>query len=208
MINNRFYSTTEEHMRLDKYLADAGVGTRQTAKMLIKSGVVAVNGETVTDAGTHISETDMVTADGEPVRYRRHRYYMLNKPAGYLTANDDANAPTVLDLFPEELRHRIFAVGRLDKDTRGLLLLTDDGALGHLLTSPKRAVEKVYRLETDLPMTEADVTAIGNGMTLQDETTFRPARLSVDPGNPRRGQITLTEGKYHAPLKGLRQNGR
>ncbi len=195
-------------MRLDKYLADAGYGTRQNVKKIIKNGSVAVNGRAVKDAGFHMPEDAAVTVDGALVEYRTHHYYMLHKPAGFLTANSDASAPTVLDLFPENLRHKIFAVGRLDKDTVGLLLLTDDGELGHRLTSPKYETKKVYELRTNLPMTFEDVQSLSAGVTLRDGTAFRPAELVLNAEDPTFGRITLTEGKYHEVKRLLKYCGK
>ncbi|MBO6214164.1 MAG: rRNA pseudouridine synthase [Lachnospiraceae bacterium] len=195
-------------MRLDKYLADAGYGTRSNVKKLIKDGAVTVDGTKIFDAGFHISEGLEVCVNGTAVSYSRYIYYMLNKPAGYLTANDDPLKPTVLDLFPPELRHKIFAVGRLDLDTVGLLLLTNDGETAHRLLSPRRGIEKVYELETDIPMTDQDMTELSKGLTLRDGTAFKPAVLSIDADSPTHGTITITEGKYHEVKRLLKSQGK
>ena len=131
-------------MRLDKYLADMHIGTRSEVKEKIRKGRVVVNGAVAKDPGLAVSDTDHISADGVSVRYREHFYYMLNKPAGVLTATEDKRQQTVLDLFPELLRKKLSPVGRLDKDTVGLLLITDDGALAHKLLAPKSHVDKVY----------------------------------------------------------------
>ncbi len=182
-------------MRLDKYLADMHVGTRSEVKEQIRKGRVQVNGSVVKDPGLGVSAEDCVEADGVQIGYQEHFYYMLNKPAGILTATEDRKQPTVLDLFPENLRKNLAPVGRLDKDTVGLLLITDDGALAHRLLAPKSHVDKVYLAGTDLPVTDEDVKRFAGGMTLADGTQLMPAGLEIL--SPDRSRVTIHEGKFH-----------
>ena len=182
-------------MRLDKYLADMHVGTRSEVKEQIRKGRVQVNGSVVKDPGLGVSAEDCVEADGVQIGYQEHFYYMLNKPVGILTATEDRKQPTVLDLFPENLRKNLAPVGRLDKDTVGLLLITDDGALAHRLLAPKSHVDKVYLAGTDLPVTDEDVKRFAGGMTLADGTQLMPAGLEIL--SPDRSRVTIHEGKFH-----------
>ena len=197
-------------MRLDKYLADMHVGTRSEVKERIRKGRVLVNGSVVKDPGLGVSAEDCVEADGGRIGYQEHFYYMLNKPGGILTATEDKKQPTVLDLFPENLRKNISPVGRLDKDTVGLLLITDDGAMAHRLLAPKSHVDKVYLAGTDLPVTDEDVKKFAGGMTLEDGTQLMPAGLEILPEAEIRtyrlpealvsagmSRVTIREGKFH-----------
>lgn len=129
--------------------------------------------------------------------YKEHVYYMLNKPAGYVSATEDEREKTVLDLFPEKIRKGLFPVGRLDKDSVGLLLLTDDGELAHRLTSPKHHVEKRYLIRTDGPLTEDDVRLFAQGIVLSDGTRFKSAGLDISEDDPTSAVVTISEGKYH-----------
>ncbi len=184
-------------MRLDKYLADLRIGSRQEVKQKIRKGMVSVDKNIIRDPAFSVSEDSIVRLGGEMLKYRSHYYYMLNKPAGILTATEDPKQETVLDLFPPQLRRNLSPVGRLDKDTVGLLLITDDGALNHRLLSPKSHVDKVYLVRTDLPMTKDDAAAFRDGMTLSDETKLLPAELSITEDDPCEALVTLREGKYH-----------
>lgn len=186
-------------IRLDKILCDAGLVTRSEARRSIAAGRASVNGSVITapDAKFDPDLAD-IRFDGVPVCTRRYRYYMMNKPEGVITATEDAADRTVLDLLPQELRRLgLFPVGRLDKDTTGLLLLTNDGVLGHCLTSPKYHVDKVYAFTVDGMLGEADVRKLADGVTLRDGTVCRPARLDIDPTDAARGTIAVSEGKYH-----------
>ncbi|MBE3562612.1 MAG: rRNA pseudouridine synthase [Hydrogenibacillus schlegelii] len=187
-------------MRLDKLLAHMGYGTRREVKKLIKSGAVEVNGAVPPSPDVHVDPAaDRVTVYEEPVRYVAHVVYMLNKPPGVVSATVDRRQETVLDLVPAELwRPGLFPVGRLDKDARGLLLITDDGQLGHRLAAPRWAVEKTYIVEVDGVLTEADVRRFAAGMMLDDGTRLRPATLEIVASGPRSmARVTVTEGKYH-----------
>ncbi len=184
-------------MRLDKFLADCGVGTRSELKKRIRGGGVTVDGVPVCKPETAISpETARVAVDGKEVRYRQFVYLMLYKPAGYLSATWDKKQPTVLDLVPEEYLHfNPFPVGRLDIDTEGLCLLTNDGALAHRLLSPAWHVAKTYYAKVSAPMTNADAERFREGITLADGTKTKPAELEIISGEE--VLITIYEGKFH-----------
>ena len=201
-------------MRLDKYLADMHVGSRSEVKILVRKGQVRVNGEVAKDPGMFVTAQDRIEAAGETIGYQEHFYYMLNKPAGILTATEDKKQQTVLDLFPENIRKNLSPVGRLDKDTVGLLLITDDGALAHRLLAPKSHVDKVYLAGTDLPVTEEDVKRFAEGLTLSDGTELMPAGLKILTGDVKADPfgtfiaeapgpddhlslVTIREGKFH-----------
>ena len=148
-----------------------------------------------------------MTLDGERLVWAEHHYYMMNKPAGVLTATEDLRQKTVLDLLPEELRRMgLFPVGRLDRDTRGLLLLTDDGDFAHRVISPKFAVEKMYDASVEGTPDETDAAAFAAGLVLRDGTQCRPARLEIL--GPGRCLVTVTEGKYHQVKRMLAARGK
>ena len=186
-------------LRLDRILSEAGLVTRSEARRAIAAGRASVNGGVVTAPETRFDpELSDIRFDGVPVCTRKFRYFMLNKPEGVVSATEDAALKTVLDLLPPELRRLgLFPVGRLDRDTTGLLLLTNDGALGHDATSPKHQVTKVYEFTADGMLDEADAAALAAGVTLRDGTVCRPAQLEIDPADPAHGTVTVTEGKYH-----------
>ena len=182
-------------MRLDKYLADSGEFSRSEASKLARRGAVTVDGETVRDASSHIDENAAeVRVDGRLIPWKRFTYVMLNKPAGYVSSTDDAG-PTVMDLLPPELSRRALSpCGRLDRDTVGLLLITNDGATAHALLSPKKHVAKRYRYTLTEPLSNEGAEAICSGLDLGDFTTA-PAKLF--PDGERAGEIEITEGKFH-----------
>ena len=183
--------------RLDKILSDAGVAGRRELKDMIRLGRVMVDGVVVKKADMKFDETAVtITVDGEEVALEKFVYYMLHKPADVVTATEDAEQKTVLDLFPPELRRRgLFPVGRLDKDTTGLLIITNDGDYAHRIISPKTHVQKRYLAETDGIPNEADAAAFTEGMVLRDGTRCLPAKLEVT--GEERCYVTLLEGKYH-----------
>jgi 16S rRNA pseudouridine516 synthase len=189
-------------MRLDKYLADMDLGSRKEVKTFIKKGLVSVNGEVVKSDKFQVKEMiDEVLFDGELITYQKDFYYLLNKPDGVISATIDDYDETVLDLFDDEAyREDLFPVGRLDKDTEGLLVITNDGALAHRLLSPKRHVEKEYYAEVAGIMTEADVQQFTEGIPLDGEMCL-PAKLmidSVDEVNETSViRLILHEGKFH-----------
>ena len=188
--------------RIQKVLSDQGVCSRRAAEKLIDEGRVKVNGHPVTLGDKMDPDFDKVSIDGKSVRIvrkRQYTYLMLNKPRGYITtASDERGRKTVMDLLTGVDR-RVYPIGRLDKDSEGLLLLTDDGALGHALTSPKHAVDKVYRAQTEGALGDADVQAFAQGITLRDGTRCRPAKLEICEAREGYAEVLVTvhEGKYH-----------
>lgn len=192
-------------MRLDKLLAHAGYGTRSEIRRAVRVGRVAVNGAPVRDPGMTVDPgADRVSWDGAPVRYRAFVYFMLNKPPGVISATEDRRERTVIDLLREEDRARDpFPVGRLDKDTEGLLLITNDGRLAHELLSPRKAVDKVYEAVVAGAVGEADIRAFEAGVTLDDGYRTMPAGLVVrevreaEDGPLSRVIVTIREGKFH-----------
>lgn len=195
------------NIRLDKFIADTGRWTRSDARDLIRSGRVLLDGVPCTAPDTKLCpETQRVTVDGEDVSHGRFRYFMLDKPGDILTATEDRRQRTVLDLLPPDLRRlRLFPVGRLDRDTTGLLLLSDDGEYAHRVISPKSDVEKVYLAETEGELTEADVRAFAAGLTLRDGTVCLKATLEILTG--RSCLVTVREGKYHQVKRMLASRG-
>lgn len=185
-------------IRLDRMLSGQGYGTRGEIRTMLRRGAVTVNGLPSGDPGQKLDpEKDRVTVDGREVVYREHLYLMMNKPAGVISASSDPKAETVLDLLPPELRRPgLFPVGRLDKDTRGLLLITDDGALAHALLAPGKHVAKRYEAAVDGAVTQADAAAFRDGVTLDDGYVCLPAALEAGP-SPSECAVTITEGKYH-----------
>ena len=183
-------------MRLDKYITECADYTRSEAKKLIKSGAAAVNGEICKNAETKIADTDTVTLHGESLIYREYVYLMLNKPAGYVSAVRDKAYPTVAELVPQEYaRFNVYPVGRLDINTEGLLLLTNDGWFTHQLTSPNKNMYKRYFARLDAPAEESDIEAFAAGMEFKDFTA-KPARLEITD-NPSEVYIEIAEGKFH-----------
>lgn len=194
--------------RLDKILCDMGLASRREVKAIIKSGRVRVDGQLPTDSGMKLDpEAAALTLDGEPLLYRRYVYYMMDKPAGVVTATEDADQKTVLDLLPPELRRLgLFPVGRLDKDTTGLLLLTNDGAFAHRVISPKSDVEKRYDARVGGIPDEEDARAFREGLTLGDGTRCLPAKLEISGADT--CTVTLREGKYHQVKRMLASRGK
>ncbi len=191
--------------RLDKFLCDCGVGTRSQVKSILKAGRVTVDGKPEKDNGRKIDPAaQTVCLDGEVLRLRGRVVLMLNKPAGYVTATEDARDATVMELLPPQYRH-LKPVGRLDKATEGLLLFTDDGDLLHRLISPKKEVPKVYYAQHEGTATEEDVQAFAAGLTLGDGTMCLPAKLEIlGPGE---SLVTVCEGKYHQVRRMLASRG-
>lgn len=187
-------------MRLDKLLANSGYGSRKEVKTLLKQGAVSVDGEAVKDPALHVEpEKQEVTVFGEPVDYREFIYLMMNKPPGVISATEDTRDRTVVDLLPYEYRRfKPFPVGRLDKDTEGLLLITNDGKLSHELLSPKKHVGKTYYAVIEGKVTGADGEAFRTGVTLDDGYVTKPAELKILNSGPQSEiELTITEGKFH-----------
>ena len=193
--------------RLDKFLCDSGVGTRSQVKVILKSGRVAVDGKVEKDNSRKIDPaTQIVTLDGEVLGGKRRIVAMLNKPAGYVTATEDANDKTVMELLPAELRSQdVKPIGRLDKATEGLLLFTNDGDLLHRLISPKKEVPKVYYARHEGEAGAEDVAAFAAGLTLRDGLECLPAKL--EPLGPGESRITVCEGKYHQVRRMMASRG-
>ena len=183
-------------MRLDKYLADMGAGTRSGLKKAIRAGRVTVNGEPAKDPGAQVSPEDEVRMDGERIAYEQYVYYMLHKPAGVVSATRDPRERTVIDLIDERGRRDLFPVGRLDRDTEGLLIITNDGDLAHRLLSPKKHVDKVYFARLDKPVGEEEKRLFAQGLKVDEDFTAMPADLEIlEPANE--VKITIREGKFH-----------
>ena len=185
-------------MRLDKFLVTTGKATRSEAGRAARGGQVTVNGVVEKHADRQIDpDVDTVTLCGEVISYRRYTYILLNKPDGVVSATEDGRDRTVLDLLPDELqRIGLFPCGRLDKHTLGLMLLTNNGPLGHRLLSPKHHVKKRYLYTCRSPLSESDRVLLEGGVTLDDGYVTKPARIKTSEDGLS-GEITLIEGKYH-----------
>ena len=188
-------------LRVDKLLSNIGCGSRAEIKIYCKRGMITVNGQTVSNPGLQVDpENDEVKFDGEVVRYREFIYIMLNKPDGYISATFDKHDPIVLDLIddPSYLAFEPFPVGRLDKDTEGLLVLTNDGKLAHRVLSPKKHVPKTYYAKVEGVVTEEDVVAFENGVTLDDGYETMPSQLKILKSEELSEiELTIHEGKFH-----------
>ena len=186
-------------IRLDKYLADAGAGSRADVKKQIRWGKVTVDGKTIRQPEFKIDEaTAEVTYKKEPVVYQKMKYYMLHKPAGVVSATNDKKEKTVLDLLDAKLKKDMFPVGRLDKDTEGLLIITNDGDLAHRLLSPKKHVDKVYYAKVDGVVTQKDVEIFAEGMDIGNEEVAKPSKLVILKSDEiSEIELTIQEGKFH-----------
>lgn len=192
-------------LRLDKYLADMGVGTRQEVKKYIRQGRIQVDGEIIKKPEYKVDETSQkVLFDKHEIGYTNFEYYMLNKPAGVVSATEDSKDRTVIDLIVQKKRKDLFPVGRLDKDTEGLLLITNDGALAHRLLSPKHHVDKCYYAKirgiADQSDVDAFIAGVNIGTTEQEEWTM-PGRLEIlaidEEKQTSEIRLTIQEGKFH-----------
>ena len=189
-------------MRLDKFLVENGLGSRSQVKDVLKKGLVLVNGRAEKSPKTQINEmADEVVVSGQKLTYEKFVYYLLNKPKGYISATEDERHKTVLDLLDETARQKeVFPVGRLDIDTHGLLLLTNNGKLAHAMLSPKKHVEKIYRAKVAGLMNQSDVERFARGIELKD-FTCHPAQLKIVELDEEKEislvEITLAEGKFH-----------
>lgn len=185
-------------MRLDRFLSNTGLLSRKEAAKAGKDGRITVNGEIVRRVDGHINEhTDVICLDGEQIGYSQFDYVWLNKPTGYVSATEDGHLPCVTELLPPPLDKRgLFPCGRLDRDTVGLMLLTNDGQLSHTLLSPKKHVQKEYRFTCEPPLPAGAEEKFSAGMTIDGGERCKPALLVCDEGRAG-GVITLTEGKYH-----------
>ncbi|WP_205141423.1 pseudouridine synthase [Faecalicoccus pleomorphus] len=188
-------------MRLDKFLSHMGYGTRNEVKNIIKNGWVTIEGKTIKKADFQVKEDQTVYVDDVPVSYVRYEYYILNKPAGYVSATEDTLHPTVMELIPS-IRNDLYPVGRLDLDTEGLLLVCNDGQLTHELLSPKKHVLKKYYVEFEGTLPENAVEIFAQPMDLDDFIT-KPAKLEVLDQD--KAYLTISEGKFHQ-VKRMFQN--
>ena len=189
-------------MRLDKFLVENGLGSRSQVKDVLKKGLVLVNGRAEKSPKTQINETaDEIVVSGQKLTYEKFVYYLLNKPKGYISATEDERHKTVLDLLDETARQKeVFPVGRLDIDTHGLLLLTNNGKLAHAMLSPKKHVEKIYRAKVAGLMNQSDVERFARGIELKDFTCHPAQRKIVELDEEKEislVEITLAEGKFH-----------
>lgn len=192
-------------MRLDKYLAHAKLGTRKEVKKLIRQGFISVNGEICRNDDTKIDEiNDEIIYDEMPVYYQEFYYLMLNKPEGYISSTVDELDPSVLHLIEEDFALDLFPVGRLDVDTVGLLLLTNDGKFSHNLLSPKHHVEKEYYVELEKSLSDDDITKLETGVLIDEEYT-KPAKIKRIEDTI--VHIILTEGKFHQVKRMFRSVG-
>ncbi|MGM8035423.1 pseudouridine synthase [Listeria monocytogenes] len=184
-------------MRLDKLLSHTGFGSRKEVKPLLKSGAVVVNGTIQKDSKTQVNpDKDQITVHGTPVVYQEFVYFMLHKPQNVVSATEDNVSETVIDLLAQEdTLTDPFPVGRLDKDTEGLLIITNDGTLAHNLLSPKKHIDKTYYAKIDGDVTAADVEAFAAGIELDDGYTCKPASLEII--TPNEINVTIQEGKFH-----------
>lgn len=186
-------------IRLDKYLSEMGVGSRADVKKQIRWGKVTVDGKTIRQPEFKFDEqTATVTYKKQPVSYQKFEYYMLNKPAGVVSATTDKKEKTVLDLISETKRKDLFPVGRLDKDTEGLLLITNDGELSHQLLSPKKHVDKVYYARIKGIVAEEDVRQFQEGISIGEDEVCKPAKLEIQVADEiSEIVLTIQEGKFH-----------
>lgn len=193
-------------MRLDKFLCDNHIGTRSQVKDYIRKGQVAVNGQPAKKPEEKVNEEkDIVTFQGQEIHYQKYAYYMLNKPKGVVSATNDNTAPTVISLLPVQEQESLFPVGRLDKDTTGLLLLTNDGVLAHDMLSPKKHVDKTYLVKPEKELSAEDIHRLENGLDIGDEKPTAPAKAELT----RTGELLLTihEGRFHQVKRMLQAIG-
>ena len=191
-------------MRLDKVLGHVGYGSRKEVQKLIKSKKVTVDDKCVVKSEANVNpETQRICVSGKAIDYQEFYYYLLNKPAGYVSATEDPKDETVIDLLAQIDRNKEpFPVGRLDKDTEGLLVLTNNGKLAHDLLSPKKHVDKTYYAKVKGEMVAEDIEIFANGMTLKDGTTYRPGKLEIiSSGEFSEIYVTISEGKFHQVKK-------
>ncbi len=186
-------------MRLDKLLSDMNIGTRKEIKVLVRKGGVEVDGAVVKDPGAAVTGDEVIVCRGRQVAYSRHEYYMMNKPAGVISASEDPKQKTVLDLMPDGHRKDLFPVGRLDRDTVGLLLISNDGALAHRLLSPKSHVDKTYFARVNGQVTQEDVRLFREGLKVDESLTALPAELKILGSDAGQSEVlvTIREGKFH-----------
>lgn len=186
------------NLRLDKYLADAGVGTRSEVKRYLKAGRITLDGSVIKDPAAKVdSDSAVVTFDGNAVHYEKYLYYMLNKPAGCVSATKDKLSDTVLSFLEGEPTRDLFPVGRLDKDTEGLLIITNDGEFAHNLLAPKKHVYKTYQATVDKKISDTDMEAFATGIDIGDEKLCLPAKIKLISEAPIVYELQICEGRFH-----------
>ena len=186
-------------MRIDKFLKETGIGSRNDSKKIIKKGLVSVNGNIIKDSDYKVDENnDIVIYDGKTITYQKYIYIMLNKPAGVISATEDYKENTVLDLVKEYKYKDLFPFGRLDKDSVGLLILSNDGKLAHELLSPKKHVMKKYYLRIKGKLDDSDIKAFDEGIVLEDDDKCKSAKLEIIKSDDiSECYVYISEGKYH-----------
>lgn len=193
-------------MRLDRYLCELNIGSRSQVKEFIKKGLVSVNGQVIRWADHKIeAQKDQVAFQGKILTYQRYVYYMLNKPQGVVSATDDNTAGTVVELLSAEGRKDLFPMGRLDKDTEGLLILTNDGELAHRLLSPKKHVDKTYQVTVAHTLSAEDIRQLEQGVDIGEDRPTLPSKVEVLAENVI--HLTIQEGKYHQVKRMLQAVG-
>lgn len=191
-------------LRIDKYLADMGIGTRTEIKNYIKKGMVSINGQMIKSSSEKVdTQIDKVQYNGQEILYLEYEYFILNKPAGVISASEDKKTITVIDLIEEKQRDDLFPVGRLDKDTEGLLLITNDGMLAHNLLSPKKHVDKTYYVETDGELNNEHIRMFKEGLHVEEDFVALPATLEIIEAEAEgsKAYLTIREGKFHQVKK-------
>lgn len=186
-------------MRLDKFLTSQNICTRSESKKIVRAGRVFINGTAAASSDEKIDpERDIIEVDGKVISYRKYIYIMMNKPEGVLSATTDKNTPTVLDILPSDYRRRgLFPAGRLDKDTTGLLIITDDGEFAHKMLLPKNGIYKRYIATLDKELSDEGKAMLEKGVTISDSTAYRPARIFFNDESRRTVTAEITEGKFH-----------
>ncbi|MCQ2795220.1 MAG: rRNA pseudouridine synthase [Bacilli bacterium] len=193
-------------MRIDKYLSNAGLASRSEIKRFFKDKRVTVNDQLIRQGKIQIDPNiDIIKVDNKVIQYKPYYYFVLNKPKGYVSANEDDKYPTVMEFFSNLHIKDLTHVGRLDKDTTGVLLITNDGKLGHFLISPKSNVKKIYSLTVDKDLDDLLIKQFKDGITLENKEKCKPAKLTII--NKRKATLELTEGKYHQVKRMMRSVG-
>lgn len=188
-------------MRLDKYLTECGLGSRSEVKKILKTKEIRVNGKIEISPKFNVSTGDEILYEGDVIEYKAMRYYIMNKPAGYITATEDKKHKTVMEIFPEwVIQKKLFPVGRLDKDTEGLLLFTNDGPISHELLSPKKHVDKTYYVEAEKNITDEDMKKLELGVDIGGYITKLSKCERVDENKI---NLTISEGRFHQVKKML-----
>lgn len=190
-------------MRIDKFLVSQNICTRKEAQKLVRKGLVKIDGEIIKKPETKLDpNVNKVTVDGKDISYQEYVYIIMNKPKCYISASNDKNAETVVDLVPKEMKRKnLFPAGRLDKDTTGMLIITDDGDFAHRMLSPKKHVEKVYKATLDGEVTDEMVENFRKGISFYDGTLCLSAKLLPNKENPYIARVIIREGKYHQVKK-------